>query len=71
MNTKKYVQGMACALACVAAFTLTSCGSDSFLSDEEAITHITHQAPQTIKAVAPGADTRVSYEETDEGNISV
>ena len=71
MNTKKYVQGMVCALACIAAFTLTSCGSDSFLSDEEAITHITHQAPQTIKAVAPGADTRVSYEETDEGNISV
>lgn len=71
MNTKKYVQGMACTLACIAAFTLTSCGSDSFLSDEEAITHITHQAPQTIKAVAPGADTRVSYEETDEGNISV
>ncbi len=49
----------------------TSCSSDEFVYPEKNAANGTYQAPQTITAIAPGADTRVSYIEEDGGTISV
>ena len=58
-------------LAWVSLLVWTSCSSDEFVSPEENAANGAYQAPQTITAIAPGADTRVSYIEEDGGTISV
>lgn len=51
-------------------FIWASCSSDDVLLPEENEVNIEHKAPQTITAITPGADTRLVYEEGQDGAIS-
>ena len=47
-----------------------SCSSDNVLLPGENEVNVEHKAPPTITAITPGADTRLVYEEGQDGTIS-